>query len=150
QPRGMSIRPTPWMRKPGRALLEALLWLGATGLVAGCPASAEQVAPPQFDLYFPTGLATSPDQKYLFAISANSDLLYSAGSVLVFDLDAVASIAGNWQTGKVVPAGCEDIATRPTILSCPTNVDGQPANGILGDAGMQIGSFGISLAVEPL
>lgn len=147
----MTLRPTPWMRKYWQ-----LLWLAAAAGLAGCPASAEQVAPPQYNFYFPTGLALSPDERYLFVVSANSDLRYSSGALHVLDLDQVDQIANTWRDSpdsknRAHPDGCEPIATRPTVLTCPTsNDDGTPASGLVANAAIQIGSFGVSLGIEPL
>jgi DNA-binding beta-propeller fold protein YncE len=112
--------------------------------LAACTASASQVAPPVNDFYFPTGLAITPDERFLFVVNANSDFRYSAGSIQVVDLDAVDAVANGWRDGASAPAGCSPIAARPTILSCPS------AGLVVQNAGVQIGNFGVSAAVMPL
>jgi len=81
------------------------LALGAAAALAGCPAGAESVAPPQYDFYFPTGFAISPDERYLFVLSANSDLRYSAGSMQVIDLAQVDAVADAWRDGGEAQIG---------------------------------------------
>ena len=151
------------MRKPGR--LRAGKWLrlasllAGLGVVAGCPATADQVAPPAYDFYFPTGLVLSPDERYMFVLSANSDLQFSSGAVQVIDLDVIDQIADSWKDSpldaRVAPDQCSapdfgPVPTRPTVLACPTSVDGAPVSGVVANAGIQIGSFGVSAAVQPL
>jgi DNA-binding beta-propeller fold protein YncE len=128
------------------ASLAAALFLG------GCPATAEQVAPPQYSFYFPTGLALSPDERYLFVVNANSDLRYSAGSIQVIDLDQVDALADTWNgSNGTYAAPCKPFAARPKILSCKTTADdGSATSGMVGGSSVQIGSFGVSVALQPV
>lgn len=116
-------------------------------VLSGCTASAEQVAPPRYDFYFPTGMALSPDEKYLYVINANSDLRYSSGSLQAIDLDALDSMIEAGATAN----GCAALPARPTVLGCPSsNDDGAPSPAMVADASVEIGNFGVNLAVQPL
>ena len=75
------------------------LWGGV--LAAGCTASAEDVHPPQDQLFFPTGLAVAPDshamtRSVLFAANSNSELRYDSGAISVIDLDVVQRVLEAW------------------------------------------------------
>jgi DNA-binding beta-propeller fold protein YncE len=111
------------------------------------------VAPPQYNLYFPTGLALSPDEKYLFVVNANSDLRFSAGSLQVFDLDAIDAVADKWTascaTKCVAPKDCTALGARPLVLACPLTLENNmPADSFV--SSVEIGNFGVSAAVQPL
>ncbi len=119
-------------------------------LLAACTASEVEVAPPRYDLYFPTGLAVSPDERYLFVVNANSDLRYSHGTLQVFDLEQIDQLAAAWSRGEV-PATCAGELARPTVLGCPlTLADGQPSPAIVPGAVVGIGNFGVSVGVQRL
>lgn len=72
------------------ALLGAAL---LTGLV-GCPDRNRGISPGGRGLFFPAGLALDPrvpvdePARWAFALNANSDLVYNAGTVIPVDLDA--------------------------------------------------------------
>lgn len=147
----MSPRPTPRMFKA----VSWFLALASVGALAGCPAGAESVSPPQYDFYFPTGFAISPDEKYLFVLSANSDLRYSAGAMQVIDLAQVDAVADAWRDADRSPSECSPIPTRPTILSCPSSDgNGHPAPAanpfVIAGSSVQVGSFGVNAAAEAL
>jgi hypothetical protein len=125
--------------------------LALTLLVAGCTASAEQVAPPQYNFYFPTGMVTSPDEHFLFVISADSDLRFSDGALHTIDLDQVDAIANAWRDQGAKPDACTPLPDRPTVLSCPTTQrDGTPISGMVEGGSVEIGSFGVGIGVQPL
>jgi DNA-binding beta-propeller fold protein YncE len=126
---------------PGRALRDlATLLLAA----AGCTASADEVRPPDNQLYFPTGAALDPDERVLFVANANSELRYDSGSVSVVDLEAVDRIANDWVASGAVPAGCEPDLDRDETLTCD-----QPLF-ILANASARIGNFATDIAVQDL
>jgi DNA-binding beta-propeller fold protein YncE len=119
------------------------------GLLAflGCTASSAQVAPPEFDPYYPTGLVMSPDEKYLFVISANSDLRYDSGTVQVYDVEEVARIATAWKTGQ--PGTCAFEPSRPTVLRCLSSTAGAAAEYVVGSS-VKIGNFAVGGGVQEL
>jgi len=45
------------------------------------------LTPPKSRLFFPTGLALTPDGRYLFVTNGNSDLKYNGGSIVVVDVE---------------------------------------------------------------
>ncbi len=109
-------------------------------LVAGCTASAEEVRPPERELFFPTGAALSPDQRFLYVANANSELRYDSGSLSVIDLDYVDSIANAWiDTGET--SGCDTISHSET-LGC------NEENFIVAGANVRIGNFATDIAVQ--
>jgi hypothetical protein len=128
-------------------MTRALLVLGLAG---GCTASAVDVAPPRYELYFPTGMALSPDERFLFVLSANSDLRYSSGAVHAIDLDRVDEIAAA-HAGRQPVEGCAPLPARPRVLGCPMTLDGdRPATFMVANGNVGLGNFGVSIAVQPL
>jgi DNA-binding beta-propeller fold protein YncE len=123
--------------------------LGALFLLSGCTASAVDVAPPRYELYFPTGMALSPDEKYLFVLSANSDLRYSSGAVHTVDLDRVDEIAAMHARSEAVD-GCTTISARPRMIECPMGPDDQPATFMVPNGSVAVGNFATSVAVQEL
>ena len=67
--------------------LRAMVPVAIALALGACTASSEEVRPPDDQLFFPTGVAVSPDESLLFALSANSELRYDSGTVTVFSLD---------------------------------------------------------------
>lgn len=136
-----------------RAGAPALLLIG---MLTGCPASGDDLQPPRDELVFPTGLAVSPDGSRLFAVNANSDLRWSSGSVVAFDLAAVDDLASRWVALPVEERGCRDQESPlagepcscgledPTILSC------DQAGVTDAGAGVRIGNFATDLAIQDL
>jgi DNA-binding beta-propeller fold protein YncE len=126
--------------------------LAALIFVTACTATETDVAPPEYILYYPAGLAVSPSEKSLFVLSANSDLRYSGGTMTVFDLDAVEALT---QTSLIhpidPPAGCAYLGDRKQVMSCPTvDGDGQPTSVMVPHATVQIGNFGVAMGVQEL
>lgn len=122
--------------------------LAVLGLVAvaGCPASSEEVRPPRDQVYFPSGMALSPAEDLLFAVSANSDLRYSSGMVSVFDVDLIDDLVTTWlQTGEPpADTSCERDLMFPHILSC------DESEAIIDDATVRIGNFATAIDVQTL
>ena len=82
----------------------ALLCVSGVALAA-CTASSEEVRPPEDALFFPTGIAISPDDQFLFVTSANSDLRYDSGTVLAIDVALVdTAVTAFRDTGAIDPA----------------------------------------------
>lgn len=119
---------------------------------AACTANSEDVRPDPEDLYFPTGLVVSPDQRYLLVANGNSELRYDSGTLDVIDLEIVDQIADAWtarDANYAPPGGCAiDPDDRETLV-CDDGGDPAPRF-ILGDAGVRIGNFTSALGVQEL
>lgn len=115
-------------------------------LVAGCPATSEQVRPPSDQFYFPTGIDLSPDQEVLFVANANSDLRYDGGTVIPVSLDRVDSIVNEWLATGEVPAGRD--CNRDLMISYTLECNEREA--VLADRGVRIGNFVTDLQVQAL
>lgn len=74
------------------------LVLPAAGLAAavasGCFTAGQGTTPPLTSFYFPTGLAVSPDGKYLYAINSDFDLQWNGGTLQSYALGPVGSNPG--------------------------------------------------------
>ena len=133
--------PLPGWPPVRRGLLLTLLGLAA----AACTASSSQVAPPQYDPYFPTGVAISPDEKWLFVVSANADLAWDSGTVQVVDLDKLEV--------AMAPGGtCTDDSTRPGARLCQTSSGSAstPAPFMVEQASTKIGNFAVAAVTQQL
>jgi DNA-binding beta-propeller fold protein YncE len=127
-------------------MMGSMLRVLTLALLAACTASSSDVAPPQFDFYFPAALSLSPDEHWLFVTSANSDIRFSSGTLQVVDLDAVDQIAAGQ-----AQADCAAIPGRPTVQACPsTKPAGGPEPYMVANASVMIGNFGVTSAVEAL
>jgi DNA-binding beta-propeller fold protein YncE len=127
-----------------------------TALLVGCPAGGDDLQPPRDNLVYPTGLAVSPDGSRLFAVSANSDLRWSSGSVLAVDLEAVDGLVSQWLALPLDPGKCQGregpLASEscacdledPRILSCAQSLV------IDRDSGVRIGNFATDVDVQDL
>jgi DNA-binding beta-propeller fold protein YncE len=126
--------------------------LPAVALV-GCTASSEQVRPPPDAVFFPTGAAISPDERFLFVANANSELRYDSGTIGVIDLNEVDRVATEWMStgGSSVP-GCEkDPDHRETLYCGPKQREDDPepeAHFMIADASARIGNFATDIAVQ--
>lgn len=117
--------------------------MGLALVTAACTASAEDVRPPADQLFFPTGLAISPDERFLFAANANSELRYDSGSVSVISLDTVqATIAGWLSPAATIPDGCAQDPDHRETLTC------DEAMFVVAGAGVRIGNFASDIAVQ--
>ena len=115
-------------------------------LVAGCPATSEEVRPPADQFYFPTGMDISPDQEILFVANANSDLRYDGGTVIPVSLDRVDSVANEWLATGRLPEGrdCEVDLMVPYTLVCDER------EVVLDERGVRIGNFVTDLQIQTL
>jgi hypothetical protein len=114
------------------------------GLFASCTASADDVRPPPNQLFFPTGLAISPDERTLFAVNANSELRYDSGSISVIELDRVQQVIKDWTMSGVVSDGCAIDRDHRETLVC----DEAEAGFIKTDTGVRIGNFATDIAIQ--
>jgi DNA-binding beta-propeller fold protein YncE len=111
--------------------------LAALVFAAGCPADASDVGPPRDQIFFPAGMAMSPDESVLFVVNANSELKHNRGAVSVIDLDLVdALLAGEMAD--------ECVSDASAILQCNERA------AIRADAGAQIGNFATDIRLQTL
>ena len=133
---------------PFRLCGAALLLAGA----AGCFANSDETIAPRDQFVSPTGLAVSPppldmpDEKesVLFVSSANAELLYNSGSVLVIDLQEVDDLIEGWLSNETIPANCRRDEQQPGALQCDESVV------IDAERGVRIGSFASEIALQQL
>ncbi|MCE9580629.1 MAG: lactonase family protein [Deltaproteobacteria bacterium] len=116
----------------------------SVAVLTACTASSNEVEPPEAQLFFPTGMALSPDESRLFIANANSDLHFNSGSINVIDLEKVSVTADAWihRTGKDAPAGC----TQDTDFSETAFCDASQY--IDAAAGVRTGSFATAIGVQ--
>ncbi len=124
-------------------------------LVAACTASSEDVKPPADQLFFPTGIAVSPDETVAFVTNANSDLSYNSGAIQVIDLNSVQATIDAWVASGIVPTdlcrvGKSDEPCCTKSSDHPETLDCQESLFIDGDAGVRIGNFATDIAVQDL
>jgi len=126
---------------------------GAAGLVAlglaACTASSEEVRPPADQIFYPTGIALSPDQSTLFVASANSDLRYDSGTIAAFGVADVARVVRAWQADRTVPTDCSPDQSATETLECDEAIflrdgAGAPREGAV----VRVGNFASALAVQ--
>jgi YVTN family beta-propeller protein len=119
------------------------LW-GCT-LAAACTASGEDVRPPEDQLFFPSGLAVSPDETVLFVANANSELRYDSGAISVIDLETVTNVidrAEDGGTGAILDSSCDPDPDHRETLIC----DAAPF--FRKGAGVRIGNFATDIAMQ--
>jgi hypothetical protein len=125
-------------------------WALGCVLVASCTASAEDVRPPEDQLFFPSGLAVSPPgnpAKTLFVANSNSELRYDSGSIAVISLVDVEAVVDSWVADNpadpaMAAEGCEPDADHRETLVCPASAF------IRKGAGVRIGNFATDIAVQ--
>lgn len=144
--------PVPGRSKPHsmRTAVSTCVWPACCALVcalggagaAGCTASAEDVRAPQDQLFFPTGLAVTPDGQFLFVANANSELRYDSGSIGVVDLDVVRNVIGPWVASHSRTGDCEPDPDHGETLVC------DEAQFFKKNAGVRIGNFATDLTIQ--
>jgi YVTN family beta-propeller protein len=113
------------------------------GAIAACTASAEDVRPPADQMFFPTGLVTSPDQTVMFVANANSELRYDSGTIGVIDLEAVQGVIEKWTAAvPEATAGCKQDPDHRETLVC----DEAPL--MRANAAARIGNFATDIALQ--
>lgn len=113
-------------------------------LFAACTASSDEVRPPETELFFPTGVAMSPDDQFLFVTSANSDLRYDSGTVTAFDVGLVASALNAFRTTGALDPGCTVDQDGTGSLTCEESAF------LVGGAAVRIGNFTAAVGVQDL
>jgi hypothetical protein len=116
-----------------RRVLGCLL---VAGLAGGCTASGADVQPDRSQLAFPTGMAVSPDDQFLFVVNANSELRFDSGSINVIEIARVEAAI------KTPPSDCGPDADHPETLVC------DEAQFINTDAGVRVGNFATDLSIQ--
>ncbi len=122
-------------------------------LFAACTASADEVRPPDDELYFPTGIVVAPDETVAFVTNANSELRYDSGSIAVLDLGAVQQTINAWTTGMVVPGGTCGDDDEPCCEQDPDHLESLTCDESLfmnTGAGVRIGNFATDIAIQDL
>ena len=110
-----SVQPThPTQPKVAVAAFVALL----APILAGCPASSDEVKPPSDQFYFPTGMALNASQTDLYVVNANSDLRFDSGVLSVLNVGLVADIITAWDSGTNDRADCSPDESISTTLIC--------------------------------
>jgi DNA-binding beta-propeller fold protein YncE len=113
-------------------------------VLVGCTASSEEVRPPPDEVFFPTGAAISPDERFLFVASANSELRYDSGTVSVLDLNEVDRVAAEWvANGTPAAANCTQDPDHRETLACDDE-----SLFIISSASARIGNFATDIAVQ--
>src|SRR5687768_5570522 len=110
--------------------------------LAACTASSEEVRPNPDELFFPTGAAVSPDERFMFVANANSELRYDSGTVVMIDLAKVDEYVTNWTMGGTTGADCHMDPDHRETMECLENVFILPA------ASARIGNFATDIAVQ--
>jgi hypothetical protein len=123
------------------SLVTALAWL-----CAGCPATGDEIRPPDDQFYFPTGMDIAPDESVLFLANANSDLRFDSGAVEVVDLKRVDELIAEWLMTGEPPDDhdCEVDLSVPYTLVC------DESEAIRSQSGVRIGNFATELKVQIL
>ena len=113
-------------------------------LSTGCPATREDSDVCRERLFFPSGMAVSPDESVLFVSNSNAELRYNAGSVSVIDLDTIDTLIDNWVQNGEAPGSCSRDLIVPGALACEERA------AMLLDGGVKIGNFSTALSVQEL
>jgi hypothetical protein len=144
-----------------------LLALGASPL-AGCQAELDGILgtekpgldPPLDRFFFPTGMALSPDGRYLFVSNGNSDLKYNGGTVVVVDMvEAIDRLDALWSPDATdvdrpqdlldrVAATCRYAPQNPQLVECHEEDVGQTPGLVMSDLTVRTGFYPSFLALE--
>ncbi len=123
-PVSQNERLVPAARRPvARDLLRSLGWLVGIISVAGCFKPDDGREPPLDRIYFPTGLALSPDGNRLYLANSDWDLQFNAGSIQVYDTGRLR---------ELLPRHCESEA------DCTTTGETCDLTPRVDDAGLEI------------
>ncbi len=106
-------------------------WEGMQGV------SKPGIDPPLDELFFPTGLAVTPDGRYLVVASSNADIKYNGGVLGVANL---VDLNARLLAGP--SGGCVPDARNPALLDC------EESDGImLPEAAVRVGNFPAEIAL---
>jgi len=134
--RGRLARLGPWCAA-------VLLSAGGAG-GAGCTASSDEVHPDRNVLFYPSGLALSPDNKVLFVANANGELRFDSGAISVINVGRVQDAVIDWLTDRQYDgaAKCQTDPDHSESLVCDEEFFMDV------DAGVRIGNFATDLAIQ--
>lgn len=147
----------------------ALLCAGSAALV-GCQAELDGLRgaekpgldPPMDRFFFPTGLALSPDGRYLFVSNGNSDLKYNGGTVVVVDVaESLDRFDVLWRPDATdvdrptelldrVAASCRYAPQNPQLVECHEEDVADTPGLVLSDLTVRTGFYPSFIAVEPI
>lgn len=96
-------RTARWLALPAAGL--------AAAVASGCFTAGQGTQPPMKSFYFPTGLVTSPDGKYLYAVNSDFDLQWNGGTLQSYDLARIRR-----DTAELVKANAAGAKTAPPDL----------------------------------
>jgi DNA-binding beta-propeller fold protein YncE len=123
--------------------------------LAGCTAPDSAVRPPENDMYYPTGIAVSPDDAMLFVTNANSDLQYDSGSISVMDLAKIDKYATDWSVNGVIDtepgvgdSGCSQDPDHTETLVCDNTDDHVVTRFMIPNTAARVGNFATAIAVQ--
>lgn len=118
-------------RRVARWLVLPAAGLGAA-VASGCFTAGQGTTPPMNSFYFPTGLAVSPDGRFLYAINSDFDLQWNGGTLQSYDLtgirqNATALVQANASHAKTPPSfGKYKVPFNPNCQSsAPSSVGNQ-------------------------
>jgi DNA-binding beta-propeller fold protein YncE len=120
-------------------------WCASALVIVGCTASSDEVHPPGNELFFPSGMAISPDQKVLFVAQANSELRFDSGAISVLDVGRIQATVTAWTAGHQDFGGASDCAADPDHSE---TVICDEAYFMNVGAGVRIGNFATDLAIQ--
>lgn len=113
---------------------------------AGCPATSEDVQPPEDQLFFPTGLAIAEDESVVFVTNGNSDLRYDSSTLVAIDAAEVDAAVQAWVTAGQSPDAelCARDQERGETLVCDESAFLVPG------ATVRIGNFAGEAEIQTL
>jgi DNA-binding beta-propeller fold protein YncE len=114
----------------------------ATCSLWGCTADSDEVKPSADELFFPTGVAVSPDDSILFVANANSELRFDSGTIGVIDLEAIDVVARDWMLNGTQPPGCGPDPDHSETLICSEE------SFMVASAAARIGNFATDIAIQ--
>ncbi len=147
--------------------LALLLAVGSSPL-AGCQAELDGLLgtekpgldPPRDRFFFPTGLALTPDGRYLFVSNGNSDLKYNGGTIAVVDMEeAIARLDTFWRPNATdvtrpqelidsAEASCRYAPQNIQLVECHEEDVGSTAGLVLSDLTVRTGFYPSFIALE--
>jgi len=122
---------------------------------AGCQAELDGLLgtekpgldPPADRFFYPTGLALTPDGRYLFVSNGNSDLKFNGGTVVVVDMQEAMQRLGNPDD---YPGSCRYAAQDPQLVECHEEDVGDTPGVVLSDLTVRTGFYPSFIAVEQI